>query len=148
MCLDMLFQVVLGGELSLTLLTLGWLGVFTEVFGQPGRGEELPLTLSAGEPLCVEVDLLVSPQGPSFVEEPPALLTHVVSLHFSRSWISGLNSSLGKEMAVQDLEQTHHVLLSQFHIFGFVLKFGFCPIINNFLNGILLVKSFHYTSNA
>ena len=95
MSLDMLLQILLGGELLLTLRTLGWLGVFTEVFGQTSRGEELPITLRAGEPLCVEVGLLVSLQGPGFIKHPPTMFTVVRRLHFRWSRISGLKSGLG-----------------------------------------------------
>ena len=95
MCLDMLLQIVLGSELLLTLLTLGGLGVFTEVFGQASRGEELSITLRAGEPLRVQVGLLVSLQGPGFIKHSPTILTVVRSLHFRWSGIFGLSSSLG-----------------------------------------------------
>merc|ERR1719219_1145804 len=91
MCLYMLLEILLGGEL---LPTLGRLVVFTEVFGQPSRGEELSITLRAGEPLGVQVGLLVSLQGPGFVKDPPTMFTIVQRLHWSWNWISRLGSCL------------------------------------------------------
>ena len=92
MCLDMLLEILLGGELLPTLGTLGRLVVFTEVFGQPSGGEELSIALRAGEPLGVQVGLFVSLQGPGFVKDPPTMFTIVQRLHWS--WISGLGSCL------------------------------------------------------
>ena len=77
---DMLVEVLLGGELSLTLGTRGGRQVLAEVLGQAGRGEKLPVTLGAGEPLRVEVDLLVSLQSPRLVKHPPTLVTRQRSL--------------------------------------------------------------------
>ena len=94
MCLDMLLEILLGGELLPAVTALSRLAVFTEVLGQPGRGEELSITLSAGEPLSVQVDLLVSLQAPGFVKHPPTMFTVVQRLHFSWSWISRLDSGL------------------------------------------------------
>ena len=96
MSLEVLVQVLLGGELfpTLRLWTLSWLAVFTEVFGQPSRGEELSITLRTGEPLRVQVDLLVSLQGPGLVKHPPTILTIVQRLHLRWGGISSLHSGL------------------------------------------------------
>lgn len=94
MCLDMLLQILLGGELLPAVTALSRLAVFTEVLGQPGRGEELSIALRAREPLGVQVYLLVSLQGPGLIKEPPTMITHVLSLHVRWSWISSLHSGL------------------------------------------------------
>ena len=55
MGLDVLVEVVAAGELSLTLSAGHGGEVLAEVPGKAGRGEELFVTLAAGEPLGVDV---------------------------------------------------------------------------------------------
>ena len=122
MSLDMLVQVQPAGELPLALLALDGLEVLGVVSVQAGRGEELLVTLSAGEPFSVEVGLLVSSQDPGLVKHPPTLRTLQQRL-LNLGLQVGQSSRPRHEVALQHLEQTLHVLLCQLDVSGFIFNF-------------------------
>ena len=145
-CLEVLGEVLTGGELPLALAAGHGREVLAKVPGQAGRGEELLLALAAGEPLGGVVSLLVPLQGPWLVEQSPAL-----GLRTSQQPLLTPGLLLAPpqhEVTLQHLEETHHVTLSQLDISCCILQFEFRPIINNLLNGILLVKGIHGTNKT
>ena len=122
MGLEVLVEVVAGGELSLTLSAGHGGEVLAEVPGKAGRGEELFVTLAAGEPLGVDVGLLVSLQGPGLVKQSPTL--GLAALQHSLLTLPLLPTFLPHhEVTVQHLEEAHHVTLSQLDISGVGVKF-------------------------
>ena len=145
-CLEVLAEVLVSGELPTALAARHGGQVLAEVPRQAGRGEELLLALAAGEPLGAVVGLLVSLQAPRLVEQSPTL-----GLRTSQQPLltpSRLLDLPQHEVTLQHLEEALHVTLSQLDISCRVLQFEFRPIINNLLNGILLVKGIHGTNKT